>query len=99
MSVNPATNRHKIDESITRKAHAHAFRALKAAHVEEYADLVDEGYDALGVESPRMRALRRKAEAAEKRAVAAAAREAREQRKIDEARAFLASKGVQTPLA
>lgn len=98
MSVNPATNRHKIDESITRKAHAHAVRALKAAHTDEYADLVDEGYDAQGVESPRMRALRRKDEAAEKRAVAAKAREDREQAKIAEAVAFLESKGVKAPL-
>lgn len=84
----------KIDTTISRKAHNEAARNLRKAHSEEYMDLLDAAYTGLGVESPRQRRVRKAQEAADARLLAAQKKQAREQRKIEEARALLEAAGL-----
>jgi hypothetical protein len=90
--------RHKIDPAISRKAYAAAEKALKELHADQFALLLDEAYEALGVESPRQRRERIAGEAAQAAAARAVAREAKAQAKIEEAAALLRAAGIQVGL-
>jgi hypothetical protein len=86
--------RNKIDPAVSRKAYADATKALKEKYSAEFADLLDDAYEALAVESPRQRSIRLQGEAQARRDAAAAKRAEREQAKVDEAIALLEAKGI-----
>jgi hypothetical protein len=85
--------RYKIDPKVGQKAHAAAARALKAAHADEYADLLDAAYAEQGEMSPRARARAKAEETAKGKAVRAAKAAAREAARLEEAEALLRSAG------
>lgn len=90
--------RHKIDPAVSRKAYAAAEKALKSLHAEQFALLLDEAYESMGVESPRQRRERLANEAAQAAFERRAARAAREAEKVQEAIEFLRKQGIDVPV-
>jgi len=74
-----------------RKAYGAAVADLRAAHRDEFDRLLDKAYADLGVESPRLRRERKKAEVFAAKTAAAEKREAAREAKIAKMEAELAA--------
>ncbi len=68
----------KVADDRPRKAYSAAEKALREAHADEFADLLDKAYADLGIESPRVKRIARQA-------IADRERQAREERKAAKA--------------
>jgi hypothetical protein len=79
------------DTAVSRKAYGMAQKALREAHADEFATLLDSAYDSLGLRSPRIKRLEREEIAAVKKREAAVKREERRVAKIEKLRAELAA--------
>lgn len=90
--------RHKIDPEISRKAYSLATKALKEAHADEFAELIDAAYETMGVESPRVRRMRLAAEAAEAAKARRLVRAEKDKKRLEDAAALLRAAGVQVTL-
>lgn len=73
-----------------KACYAKATSALRIKHREEFSDLLDAEYEAIGMLSPRMKSKAREAERFAAKAAAAERREERRLRQIAEAEATLA---------
>ena len=81
----------KVDDKVSRKAYTTASSELRKAHEAEFADLLDKAYADLGVESPRVRRARIKAEKSKAQSERLEANRLKREKRIADLEAQLAS--------